>query len=221
MNIALAKSDTGRAAQTVFAAARDRLPGVGKIAEFRRQAFESFERSGLPHRRIEEWKYTDLRAMMRQVLPLAPVPNASAIERARAALSAHAIEGAAKLVLVDGVFSHELSDEAEAGVSVVSLGEALENGRDDLLNASATDALILLNAALATDGVVVTVADGATPARPIQVIHIATAASASIVTRSHIRLGRAARVTLIETFASTDAARNYQAHDAVMLTVGD
>ena len=27
--------------------------------------------SGLPHRRLEDWKYTDLRALMREVLPLA------------------------------------------------------------------------------------------------------------------------------------------------------
>ena len=91
MNIALAKTDTGRAVSDAFAAARDRLPGVGKVAEVRRQAFAAFERSGLPHRRIEEWKYTDLRALLGEVKPLAPKPDAAALERARAALQAHAV----------------------------------------------------------------------------------------------------------------------------------
>src|SRR5262249_32178496 len=96
MNVALAKTDTGRAVDRVFAAARDRLPGAGKVADARWKALEAFERAGLPHRRIEEWKYTDLRALMREVLPLADAPDVAAIERARAALKACAIDGAAK-----------------------------------------------------------------------------------------------------------------------------
>ena len=60
MNLALAKTETGRALSDIFAVARDRLPGAGKVAELRQQAFEAYERAGLPHRRIEDWKYTDL-----------------------------------------------------------------------------------------------------------------------------------------------------------------
>ena len=69
------------------------------------QAFETYERAGLPHRRIEEWKYTDLRALMREVLPLAAAPDAAALKRAKAALKPVAVAGARKLVLVDGVFA--------------------------------------------------------------------------------------------------------------------
>ena len=39
---------------------RPRLPGRRGIAA--REAFATFERDGLPHRRVEEFKYTDLRA---------------------------------------------------------------------------------------------------------------------------------------------------------------
>ena len=53
--------------------------------------------------------------------------------------------------------------------------------------------MISLNAAMATDGVVVGVADGAALAQPIQIIHVATASSASAFTRSQVedRQGRA------------------------------
>jgi len=47
MNVALAKTGTERAPSDIFAIARDRLPGGGKIAEARRQAFEAYERAGL------------------------------------------------------------------------------------------------------------------------------------------------------------------------------
>ena len=110
MNVALAKTDTGRALSDVFAVARGRLPGAGKVAELRQQAFEAYERAGLPHRRIEDWKYTDLRALMREVLPLAAAPDAAALTRAGAALKLHAIEGVRRLVLVDGMFAPKLSD---------------------------------------------------------------------------------------------------------------
>ena len=88
MNVVLAKTETGRALSDSFAVARDRLPAPARSPRSRRQAFEAYERAGLPHRRIEDWKYTDLRALMREVLPLAPAPDAAALTRAAAALKA-------------------------------------------------------------------------------------------------------------------------------------
>jgi Fe-S cluster assembly protein SufD len=221
MNVALAKTDTGGAVGRLFAAAGDRLPGGGRVADARRKAFEAFERAGLPHRRLEEWKYTDLRALMREVRPVAGAPDAAALERARPALKACAVDGAARLVLVDGVFAETLSDAVEAGVRVHALREALEQDDAELLSASATDVMISLNAALATDGVVIEVADGAALTRPIQIVHVSTAASASIVTRSRLKLGKGARASLVESFVAAEGARGYQANDAVMIAVGD
>jgi Fe-S cluster assembly protein SufD len=221
MNVALAKTETGQAVNSVFTVARDRLPGSGKVADMRRQAFEAFERAGLPNRRIEEWKYTDLRALMREVLPLAPAPDADAIKRARAALKTAHVAGATKLVLVDGVFARELSDVAEVGVTVKTLREALESGDSHLLTSDASDAMIALNAAMATDGVVISVADGATPAHPLQIIHVATASKASAFTRSHVAIAKGARATLVESFVAADGAKAYQANDALILSIGD
>jgi Fe-S cluster assembly protein SufD len=221
MNVALAKTETGQAVNSVFTVARDRLPGSGKVADMRRQAFEAFERAGLPNRRIEEWKYTDLRALMREVLPLAPAPDADAIKRARAALKTARVAGATKLVLVDGVFARELSDAAEVGVTVKTLREALESGDSHLLTTDASDAMIALNAAMATDGVVISVADGATLAHPLQIIHVATASKASTFTRSHVAIAKGARATLVESFVAADGAKAYQANDALILSIGD
>jgi len=195
--------------ESLFTASRDRLPGAGKVAETRRLAFEAYERAGLPHRRIEEWKYTDLRALMREVRPLAEKPDAAALKRAKAALKPVAVAGATKLVLVDGVFAAELSDKAPAGVSVTTLREVLEGGAGDLLVTTAADVMISLNAALATDGVVVEVADGTKLAAPLQIIHVATVSSVSAVTRSQMKIGKGARVTLVENFVAAESAKTY------------
>src|SRR5450755_524463 len=128
MNVVLAKTETGRALGDSLAVARDRLPGTGTVADARRQAFDAYERAGLPHRRIEDWKYTDLRTLMREVLPLATPPDASALKRAAAALKLHAIAGVRRLVLVDGMFAPKLSEigNLEQGLVIRSLREVLE-----------------------------------------------------------------------------------------------
>jgi Fe-S cluster assembly protein SufD len=197
------------------------------VIAVRREAFETYERLGLPHRRIEEWKYTDLRALVGEVLPLAAAPDAAALKRAADAVKAHAIAGARKLVLVDGVFAADLSDLKALGseVSVKTLREVLENKANpaaaDLLQTISSDAVISLNAAMATDGVVISVADGAQPSAPVQLIHVATASSASSFTRSHLRIGKGARATIIESFVAAGKTSAYQVNDAVILWVGD
>src|SRR6478752_5005394 len=109
MNVALVKPATD-ALGALFALARSRLPGTGVVADVRQKAFDNFTRLGLPHRRIEEWKYTDLRALLREVAPLAPAPDQAALSRAANAVKSLGIDGTQKLVLVDGVFAPQLSD---------------------------------------------------------------------------------------------------------------
>ena len=228
MNVALAKTGTERAPSDIFALARDRLPGAGKIAEARRQAFEAYERAGLPHRRIEEWKYTDLRVLMREVLPLAPEPDAAALKRAAAALELHAIAGVRRLVLVDGVFAPKLSDTAhlDKGLNIRALREVLEAGdsalQAQLLAPENSDAMVALNSAMMADGVVIEVADGAALTQPLHIVHIAGGAEpAAMFTRSLLRIGRAASATVVESFIAADGAKAYQVHDFLVVSIGD
>jgi Fe-S cluster assembly protein SufD len=228
MNLALAKTDTARALSDIFASAQDRLPGAGHLTELRRRAFEAYARAGLPHRRIEEWKYTDLRALMREVLPLAAAPDAAALERAAIALSAlSADDGARRLVLVDGMFTPSLSNLSglEPGVEVRPLREMLELGRQGsaslLDNGTVDGAMISLNAAMATDGVLIGVAQATALAKPIHIVHVATRSSAASYTRSFLEVGNAARVTLLESFVAADGANTYQTNDALTVRLGE
>src|SRR6478672_6081871 len=213
MNLAVAKNETRPALSDSFAVALDRLPGAGKVADARRQAFEAYERIGLPHRRIEEWKYTDLRVLMREVLSPAPEPDAAALKRAAAALKLHAIAGVRRLVLVDGVFAPKLSDTAhlDRGLNIRALRDVLEAGdsalQAQLLAPENSDALVALNSAMMTDGVVIEVADGAALTQPLHIVHIAGGAEpAAMFTRSLLRLGRAASATLVESYIAADGA---------------
>jgi len=228
MNVVLAKTETGRALSDIFAVARGRLPGTGEVADLRRQASEAYELAGLPHRRIEDWKYTDLRALMREVLPLAAAPDAAALKRAAAALKLHAIRSTRRLVLVDGVFAPTLSDTAnlEKGLSIRALRDVLEAG-DSAIQAQlfATDnseSMVALNSAMMTDGLVIEVADGAVLSQPLHIVHIASGGTpAAMFTRSMLRIGKAAGATLVESYIAADGAKAYQVHDSLIVSIGD
>jgi len=225
MNVVLARTETGRAPSDGFAIARGRLPGTGKVADLRRQAFEAYERAGLPHRRIEDWKYTDLRVLMRDMLPMADAPDAAAFKRAAATLKLHAIAGVRRLVLVDGVFVPGLSDlgQIESGLGIRTLRELLEAGElpAQLFAPDNSNPMVALNSAMMTDGFVIEVDDGATLTQPLHIVHIASgAAPSAMFTRSLLRLGKAATATLVESYISAKSAKAYQVHDALVATIG-
>jgi Fe-S cluster assembly protein SufD len=229
MNVALVRSEAmTEAPRDIFAGARGRLPGAGKVAEKRQQAFDAYASIGLPHRRIEDWKYTDLRMLMRDVLPLAAEPDAAALKRAGAVLKLHAIAGVRRLVLVDGVFAPTLSDTADPqkGLAIRTLREVLEAGdaglHSQLFTPDTSDAMAALNSAMMTDGLVIEIANEAALTRPLHIVHIASgAAPAAMFTRSLIRVGKQAHATLVESYIAADAAKTYQVHDSLVLAIGD
>ena len=189
------------AAETALADAFTRrkaaLPGGRDVASLREAAFRRFERGGLPHRRVEEWKYTDLRALMRDSKPLAETPDANAKAAAKSAGAILAGLKAHRIVIVDGCFVPELSDTNIDGVTVTSFATAAANGADGFLDGDNPDVVLSLNTALATDGAVVRVKSGTAVGRPIQLVFVHSAGKATAVfARSHVVVEPGATVTL-------------------------
>ncbi|MGB7101017.1 MAG: Fe-S cluster assembly protein SufD [Xanthobacteraceae bacterium] len=213
-------------AQT-YAQAHASLPGGAAIAQQRAAAFDLFAREGLPHRRVEDWKYTDLRALMRDAKPLAGPPDAAAKNKAKAAGQMLGDIGARRLVFVDGAFVLELSDTAalEAGLSIGSLGDALA-GNDAMLAAHlgklapASDVAVALNTALMGDGAVIRVAAGSTIERPLHLLFVASEKPAASFVRSLVIVEPGARAMLIESYEGP-AGSDYQVNAALELFVGD
>jgi Fe-S cluster assembly protein SufD len=213
-------------AQT-FAQARAHLPGGEAIARERAAAFDVFVREGLPHRRVEDWKYTDLRALMRDARPLAAPPDAQAKARAKNAGGLFDAGEALRFVFVDGAFVSELSDTAtmEEGLSVTSLAAALADGNEDLTAhlgklAPAGDVAVALNTALMGDGAVIRVRAGATIKRPLHLVFVASEKPVASFARSLVMVGEGARVMLVESYEGP-AGSGYQANAALEAFVGD
>ena len=218
------KTDAEQALSAAYTAARGSLPGKGALAALREDAFRKFDASGLPHRRVEEWKYTDLRALMRNLNPLAAAPDAAARARAKNAGKILGGVDSRRLMFVDGAFVPDASDVlAEQGVSVGSMAEALAKS-DPLVTAhvgrtfATDDAAVSLNTALMGDGAVIRIGAGVTAKRPINLVFVTGSEKpSSAFVRSLVVVEKGAKATIIETHESGDA----QVNAALELVVGD
>ncbi|MBB5754644.1 Fe-S cluster assembly protein SufD [Prosthecomicrobium pneumaticum] len=199
-----------------FQAARTRLAGGPETAARREAAFAAFQKAGLPHRRVEAWRYTDLRALMRKAAPLA---EPGAVPAGLPAVSAF---GGARLVIVDGSYRPELSDaDGLDGVTIRPLADLLaaDDPRVGASLAALDDPLVALNTALMTGGVAIDVAPGASVGRMIELAHVTTGAHAT-QTRNLVHVGADASLRLVETHTGPDGAA-YQANGVTEAVIGD
>ncbi len=204
------------------------LPGLPPVAAARESAIALFEDKGLPHRRVEAWKYTDLRARMRTAPPIAPAPSAAASARMHASLSTFGSLDRYRLVIADGYFQEALSDREvllAEGIEVATLAEFLTFDSDEVLRildapaGGEDDAMIALNAALASDGVFVLVPDGCAPAKPIEIVHLSTGGEeSSWFARSHVNIGKGAAPRLLVSAVGPDGVA-YQSNSFLSVSV--
>jgi Fe-S cluster assembly protein SufD len=225
--VAIIKTAAETALAHEFAQARARLPGDKAVAAQREAAFGVFAKEGLPHRRVEEWKYTDLRALMRDAKLLAAPPDAAAKARAKYAGAILGDVEARRLVFVDGAFVAELSDLSgmESGLTFSSLAKALADGDPALTAhlgklAPIADVAVALNTALMGDGAVIRIAAGSTIERPLHLLFVASEKPAATFTRSLVVVEKGARAMLIESHEGPEGT-DYQTNAAVELFVGD
>ncbi len=178
----------------------DVLPSAPDDA--RRDAFSSALADGLPTTRAERWKYTSLRALERRSFAAA-APVLSPVD---AALLARI--PAPRMAFVNGRFDASLSNAAALpeGVVLRSLAHALADGdaRETSFLARrfsrADETFAKLNAALANDGALLSVAEDVHVAEPVHLVFIGAPATADIAwhARSLIELRRGAVLTVVE-----------------------
>ncbi len=215
MTVQIVKTPAEEALESAFAAMRDGLSGAaGDFAPaLRDAAMATFRELGLPGRRVEEWKYTDLRGLLRDV----PEPiRASGDTLSETDL--YDVLGidldeflAYRIVIADGAFAPELShfEGTDALFQVLPLSEALANPPDwfregfGKVNPPERDASLALNTAFMTDGVVIRIADGAKLDRPLHLVFITGSTRRGMVTnRNFISVGEGAAATILETYGA-------------------
>ncbi len=215
-----------------FGEARENLPGNGEawIDDVRASAMRSFEKSGLPHRRLERWKYTDLRSLLGEMpvpatgTQVSVLPNREGINAHTAFASVERYHG----VFVNGYFQPELSGlEDIEGVEVVNLRDNFNNFPDwvkaGLGNTSVFEgnAVLALNTAFAADGIALRIKAGTTIEKPIHLDYVTTGdEAATISVRNLIVVEKGAQASIVETFTGpSDVA--YVVNAATEITVED
>ncbi|MEI9900265.1 MAG: Fe-S cluster assembly protein SufD [Hyphomicrobium sp.] len=228
MNVAVLKTKAEQALSEMFAEAEAELPGSAAIRELRLEAMGRFATLGLPHRRIEAWKYTDLRNVLKEALPLAPRKAARVTPaEVEAALGPLAAVAAHRVVFVDGQYAPDLSDLiADGDVSVASLATLLvsDTSATELLDVSGRDddAVLALNTAYAADGAVVDIAPDAKLDKPVLIVSVRAAHEPLFVaSRNVVRVGEGAAAMVIEVFVTLPkAAKEGQLNAATKVIVG-
>jgi len=129
---------------------------------------------------------------------------------------------------VDGVFAPKLSETSvlEKGLRIRPLREVPRSRRqravgDQLLTSDNSNPMIALNSAMATDGLVIEVADGTVLTQPLHIVHVASGLPAAIYTRSLLHLGKDAGATLVESYIAADGGKAYQTHDGLIVSIGN
>ncbi len=228
MNLSLKKTDTELALAEEFDRLGTKLPGGRAVSALRRQAMAIFRERGFPHRRVEEWKYTDLRALLKEPLETRVIDdtNVSAKEL-NAALGPLAAIEAYRIVLVNGHYRKELSKhDGIADADVRPLSNALKVMPDDaatrMLRGAGpdTESVVALNTAFASDGAVISVAGRLS--RPIFIIHAeAGSKPGHTVTRSTIGVLPEAEATIVEVFVRLAGANAGCVNTATEIGLGN
>lgn len=211
MTLAVPKTEAETALAAQFEAVAAGLPGGGWVPGSRARAMRAFVGAGLPHRRIEAWKYTDLRSGLAIAHP--PASGAAGALDEAALLAALGPELARldciRVVIVNGRVC-DIASPAGYGLGtefhIGRLAEALAQSGNEwmrpLLEAGdgpAVDPVLALNAAFVTDGIVLRVVEGARLALPIHIISLSDAADPiAIATRNLIRIEAGAHAVVLE-----------------------
>ncbi len=181
------------------------------LKQHRAAALDQFAALGFPSRRVEAWRFTDLRPLTKSPI-LASPEVAGAVESGRDAVEKYGLSRPTyRLVLTNAMAVASLSRAGAlpAGVWFGSVSSALES-RPDLLRSvfdasdlAGNQPIASLNAALASDGFILAVDPGVVLEGPVEIIHENTGMAAHA--RCAVFLGIGASATVIESFVGAGA----------------
>ncbi len=176
----------------------------------RDEALAHFTQLGLPTRKLEDWRYTN-------VAPLAETTYTRNAEPAQHTVGASALPGVFEAVFVDGVFlpdASHLPDDGSVRFHTLEAARGTDSEAGELLDAHLAslsdekrDAFSALNTAMLSDGAVVEIGSNASATRPLH-LRFLSAAEGSIAHPRVLVVARAgSAATIIEEHASLHTGR--------------
>lgn len=194
---------------------------TNSLNTIRQEAFQSFNKLGVPTTRNEEWKYTRIGGLFNKEFrfPVNKAEKLTAADIDRYRLPGH--EQANELVFVNGRFSSQLSVIRSASLNVLPLEEAAANEYSSIVaehfGHSARylkDGINALNTAFLQGAIYIHVKKGKVVEHPVYIYHFTEAGNENSFAqpRSLVYLGEQAQVQLVETFVTIGMQESFTNH---------
>lgn len=184
----------------------DRADTSDNLHNIRKRAIETFEKTGFPSRKDEEWKYTSLNTLLKTDYSIFSEKENTVEFKDVKKYFIHEIDSF-KLVFIDGVYSSYLSETTHDGIDVCLMSSALNKPKykiliDSFYNkvADKDESLTSLNTAFAAEGAYIYIPKGKIVSKPIQILNFATGNEVALMLmpRNLVVVGENAHVQIIE-----------------------
>lgn len=174
------------------------------LHEIRREALKRFENQGFPTKRDEEWKYTNLKPILKNDFRLLPKSDDDIEFKDVKRFFLNDVDSY-KLVFINGVFSSWLSETTHQNWDVCTFGAALKKYRNvlDEYFSEATPKnhpLVDINTAFSKEGAFIRIPKNKVVDKPIQMIFLNTHSASEIMVqpRNLIVVEEGAQVEIVE-----------------------
>lgn len=171
----------------------------------RKNAFDQLMKTGLPHAKHEEYKFTNLTKALEKKVSFTGEDASQRISADKNDLSGL---DAYRLVFVNGKLDHENSDTVDIdGVTISPLSDAIyrEEIRFNREAADSDDSFVAMNTAFAENGISIEVAPKTSIDKPIFLQFIGNQEDYNV--RNLFSFGELSEATIIEKFDSVDKAK--------------
>jgi Fe-S cluster assembly protein SufD len=178
----------------------------------RREAFQRFLQMGFPSKRHEEWRYTNLKPILKHDYRIFPNEDA-AVDFKDIKSFFLSDQDTYKLVFVDGVYSSWLSETTHQGFDVCTFSNMLARYKDvsDQYFAKALpkdEHLASVNTAFAKEGAFIRIKKNVTADKPVELLFITSDQGQELMTqpRNLVVVEENAEVTIIERHQSLSSS---------------
>ncbi len=179
------------------------------LSQLRQKGLETFTRLGIPNRRLEDWRFTNVAGLTDRTYDLMP-PVTSSDHHVESLLQRATLDSEAyRLVFINGRFSAEWSAVADlpSGVVIEDLAgsiRSLPNEMKGILcdNLDIDDSpFAALNTAFLDDGANIAIDDSVTLDRPIHLVFLSVGEGQGVShPRILIRIGKDSKAQVIESY---------------------
>lgn len=189
---------------------------TGTLLPIEQQAFETFNKLGVPTSKHEEWKYTRIAAVFNKEYTFTSTQQLSKEDIDKFRLPGH--ETANELVFINGIFMEPFSNLRSSSLVVMPLQAAVKSEYSEIVAKNIShssryirDGIHALNTAFLQQGLFVHVKRGKVIEHPVYIYNITDARSANVLAqpRTLIHVAENAHVQMVETYATLGTEESF------------